>query len=202
MNAKERNTKEKILSVAHDLFARKGFDGVSIRDICKEADVNVSSVNYHFENKLGLYVKILEWAIEKMRNNMEELAGGVDSLEAYISKMFDHFIDNRNEFIATFKFLKYMADVVKDIHLDSMDNDEGPPGGENIRRFVLKEAPNASEEDQAWIERVVFSIVYHKALIVCNDCITEHKAKYGITPDTFKKDIIRTANLMLSSLQK
>lgn len=33
---KDENSKDKILKSAAKLFAQKGFDGVSIREICKE----------------------------------------------------------------------------------------------------------------------------------------------------------------------
>ena len=39
------DTKSKILNVAQDLFAEKGFDGASIRDIAQRADVNIAAVN-------------------------------------------------------------------------------------------------------------------------------------------------------------
>ena len=53
------NTKDMILKVAAELFAKKGFVKTSIREICKEANVNVAAINYHFGNKENLYVKVL-----------------------------------------------------------------------------------------------------------------------------------------------
>jgi len=52
-------TKDRILSVATRLFAVKGIDGVSVREICRAAVVNVALVNYHFRNKEGLYRECL-----------------------------------------------------------------------------------------------------------------------------------------------
>lgn len=48
-------TKEKILAAATRLFARRGLDGVTIREICREAGVNGALVNYHFGTKENLY---------------------------------------------------------------------------------------------------------------------------------------------------
>lgn len=47
-------TKERILEVAGHLFAEKGFDATSMRDITDAAGVNLASVNYHFGSKEGL----------------------------------------------------------------------------------------------------------------------------------------------------
>ena len=48
-------TKERILDAAVGLFAEKGFDKTTVREICAAADVNVALVNYHFKSKEGLY---------------------------------------------------------------------------------------------------------------------------------------------------
>ena len=40
-----------ILLVAEKLFAEKGFDGTSIRNIAKEAGINIAMVSYYFGSK-------------------------------------------------------------------------------------------------------------------------------------------------------
>lgn len=46
------NDKQKrILEVAEKLFAEKGFDGTSIRNISKDAKVNIAMVSYYFGSK-------------------------------------------------------------------------------------------------------------------------------------------------------
>ncbi len=46
-----RETKDRILNAAELLFAEKGFDAASLRDITQEAGANVAAVNYHFRSK-------------------------------------------------------------------------------------------------------------------------------------------------------
>ena len=48
-------TKEKILTAAEKLFAKNGFDGVSMRDVGRAAEVPFALITYHFQTKLGLY---------------------------------------------------------------------------------------------------------------------------------------------------
>ncbi len=55
MSNRGRSTQEKILDAAERLFARRGFHGVSIRDITSTAGVDVALVNYHFATKRGLF---------------------------------------------------------------------------------------------------------------------------------------------------
>ena len=53
-------TQEKLFAAAIPLFAKKGYAAVSIREIAKAADVNVSSISYYFRGKEGLYHAIIE----------------------------------------------------------------------------------------------------------------------------------------------
>ncbi len=45
---------------AKKLFAKKGFDGTSVKELAEEAGVNVSLVSYYFGGKEGLYMACLE----------------------------------------------------------------------------------------------------------------------------------------------
>ena len=48
---KPRDTKTDILDSAERLFAEKGFDGTSIREITRAANVNVAAIHYHYGSK-------------------------------------------------------------------------------------------------------------------------------------------------------
>src|SRR5881394_953689 len=53
-------TRSRILDVAEDLFAERGLDRVSIRDITRKAKVNLAAINYHFGSKDDLIVAVFE----------------------------------------------------------------------------------------------------------------------------------------------
>jgi AcrR family transcriptional regulator len=48
-------TRDRLLKVAEKLFAQKGYDSVSVREITNAAHCNLAAVNYHFGNKKALY---------------------------------------------------------------------------------------------------------------------------------------------------
>ena len=54
------DTKQKILEAAEVLFAKKGFDTVSLRNITETAGVNLAAVNYHYGSKEELIFAVLE----------------------------------------------------------------------------------------------------------------------------------------------
>jgi AcrR family transcriptional regulator len=56
----EFNEKQiQILQVAETLFAEKGFDGTSIRDIAKEAKINIAMISYYFGSKEQLLESLI-----------------------------------------------------------------------------------------------------------------------------------------------
>jgi TetR/AcrR family transcriptional regulator len=57
--AKE-DTRDRLMAAATPLFAQKGFDGVSVKELADAAGVNVSLISYHFGGKENLYSACLE----------------------------------------------------------------------------------------------------------------------------------------------
>jgi len=54
MTIPESGSKRKLLDAAEQLFADKGFEAVSVRDITQLAKTNVAAVNYHFGSRDAL----------------------------------------------------------------------------------------------------------------------------------------------------
>ncbi len=59
MARKAEETRERILDAAEALFARRGFDGVTVRQIMGEAGADVALAYYHFKSKRDLFDAVL-----------------------------------------------------------------------------------------------------------------------------------------------
>ena len=56
-------TREKLLGIAGPIFADRGYQATTIREICAGAGANVAAINYHFGDKLGLYTEVLQQSV-------------------------------------------------------------------------------------------------------------------------------------------
>ncbi len=94
-----KDKREHIIEAALQLFAEKGFEGASIRDIAEKASVNVAMVNYYFGSKEKLFEKIVEYKSLHTRGLLDEISGSKSLtaiqkieavIDAYLDKLFTH----------------------------------------------------------------------------------------------------------------
>lgn len=62
---RNEDSRQRILIAAAKLFANKGYDATGIREICREADVNICMISYYWGGKKELYEGIIQDLIEK-----------------------------------------------------------------------------------------------------------------------------------------
>jgi len=55
-------TRQRLLEIAGQIFAQRGYARTTSKEICKRAGANIAAVNYHFGGKEGLYAAVLEEA--------------------------------------------------------------------------------------------------------------------------------------------
>lgn len=67
-------TRADLVASARRLFARRGFDGTSIRAITREAGTNLGAVTYHFGSKRGLYAAVLEAGLRPIAERVRAAA--------------------------------------------------------------------------------------------------------------------------------
>jgi AcrR family transcriptional regulator len=96
--------KEHIINNAVELFAEKGFEGTSIRDLAARAEVNVAMVNYYFGSKEKLFEAMVQHKAAYLKGIIEELSKDnsiteIEKLdrivESYVNKMFSNRLFHR-----------------------------------------------------------------------------------------------------------
>src|SRR5262245_7344328 len=72
-SAGSADTRQRLVEAAATLFADRGFEHVTVREICKVSSANVAAINYHFGDKAGLYRAVISYAISVMQETNELL---------------------------------------------------------------------------------------------------------------------------------
>lgn len=96
-----------ILRVAETLFAEKGFDGTSIRDIAKEAKINIAMVSYYFGSKEQLLESIILNRVADIKLQLDILTlEDLDPLQK-INKLIELYIDRINSNRCIYKIMHF-----------------------------------------------------------------------------------------------
>lgn len=201
MNAAD--TKTKILKTAHKLFAEKGFGGVGVREISKVADVNISAVNYHFQNKENLYFETMQMSITETTDAIFAIYAKFEASppEEFFISVFNYFIENQEEMRTSFKLYFLSSEVeVPEQFVGKKENDIGPPGGEAFFKSLQKVAPHASEEDLIWGVRTIFSQILQKSVILCAQALQQRRNGLGITEKSLRLELVRLVKIIIQEL--
>jgi AcrR family transcriptional regulator len=81
------DTREQILDAAWDLFAERGFEDVSVRDVTNTAGVNLASVSYHFGGKEGLIQETVKRCMNPINEYRIRLLKEVVALHGSVDKV-------------------------------------------------------------------------------------------------------------------
>jgi AcrR family transcriptional regulator len=83
----EVNRKESILIAAEELFARKGFEGASIREIARKAKINTALIYYYFGDKENLFRATLERTLIEIPRILEDAISTTISAEEGLDRI-------------------------------------------------------------------------------------------------------------------
>ncbi len=110
----EFNEKQiEILQVAEQLFADEGFDGTSVRDIAKNAQVNVAMISYYFGSKEKLLEALVVYRISDMGLQLEHLFQESISPIEKIDKIIAFYIQRINSNRCMYQILHYELSTKK-----------------------------------------------------------------------------------------
>lgn len=98
-HATDEKTRQRLLDAGGEIFASRGFEVATVREICQRAGANVAAVNYHFGGKFVLYRACIEhWlGVAGERFPMDESIARARSprakLQAFVSVFLSRLLD-------------------------------------------------------------------------------------------------------------
>lgn len=75
--SKGARTAQRLMDVAERLFAERGFDGTTLRDVATAGGIREPGIYNHFSNKEALYCAVLERGLQPMADAIDAAAAGL-----------------------------------------------------------------------------------------------------------------------------
>ena len=161
------STKERILAAAEALFAQRGFDGASLRQLTASAGVNLAAVNYHFGSKEKLVEQVFKRRLDALnQHRLAELAKVAgrpgttleDVLAAYIRPALELSHEGNGSL-----FMRVLARAFAE-HDDTLRQFLSTNYGHVMRQFTAEFArllPQLSKEELYWRIDLVTGALTH-----------------------------------------
>lgn len=105
--------RERLLLQGARLFAERGFDAVSTREICAAAQLNPGAIHYHFGDKDGLYLEVLRQPVQQLAQQLSGFDDPKLSLRSALRRFLAPFMqlgDDEQERIALRLYLRELLD--------------------------------------------------------------------------------------------
>jgi AcrR family transcriptional regulator len=80
-------TRQRILKAAEECFARDGYDGTGVAEICSAASVSKGALYHHFPSKQAIFVEMFETWMEGFSGQMELIRDGAASVQDALLSM-------------------------------------------------------------------------------------------------------------------
>ena len=122
-----KKSREHILDLAVPLFAKSGFDGVSIREIAGQIELTPAALYYHFKDKEALYFETVKHAFETKTSTAKTLNKNSNEPIVNLERFITWFIETLNKEKDFQKLLQWvlldsnpkrMQSLVKDVFSD------------------------------------------------------------------------------------
>lgn len=157
-----KGIEEKILDKALYLFGKNGTTNVPIRSIVKEAEVNISAINYYFNSKENMMNYVKEFYLENITQAHAALYDESLSDEEKLIKCSNEIIEYCLRYPGVLVMNKEAASAIEKSEMDIKIIERSKE--ENIKLYsVLKNVLNCSEEDFKYRKTIFMASITYPA---------------------------------------
>lgn len=205
-------TRQRILDVAERLFADRGIDTVSIRDITAKAKVNLAAVSYHFGTKDNLIAEVFERRIgpvsQRQINSLAVIQASAQdanpSLEAILEALFRPPIEQamnprKGGKVFCRLLLRCLAEPNRIVARKM--GQHAQQVADRFNAALTKALPNLSQQDLAWRMQLLVGGL-HQSLMMITLCRKDViKGCVQLDPEIYiRRFVVLTAMVLRASL--
>jgi len=169
--APEETSREKLIQSAERLFAERGFDGVSVRDITNDAKVNSALVGYYFRGKEGLLAEVYTRHCEPLKRERARLLAEYNSngKSATLEQILEAFIrpslqaSQGSEEGRSFSRLRAILSAENSTLLEQLVAQTFDETNRSFIDAICKSLPHLSREDVFWRFHFLLGTIYYTA---------------------------------------
>ncbi len=174
-------TRKRILDSAERLFAERGFEATSIRDIIGAAGVNIGAINYHFGTKQQLIAAIFCRRVEPVNRRRLALLAGLKpktggqppTVEALLEALIRPAVEcgfDRADGGETFLRLTGRFYSETNVEIDRLLHANFQPIMSRFTAALLRVSPQLSRQELWWRLKFTFGALHHVLLTLnCQD---------------------------------
>jgi AcrR family transcriptional regulator len=183
---KSDRTRESILDAARTAFARKGFSGVTIRDITDLAPVTRANFYYYFSDKTELFIEL---GTDTYRQALAVVEGFLEQgsppnradVESWVDSYFSY-LDRNGAFV-----IRSVEDMPPDRKFRAAVSRSHRRTAAALGEGIAKVAPTPPDLDPVAMGLVVMAMLERSWLMVCHNEI----------PSTTRRAVLNAATEML-----
>ncbi len=165
-------SREKLIFSAERLFAERGFDGVSVRDIANDAKVNSALVGYYFQGKEGLLAEVYTRHCEPLKRERTRLlmefkqAGSPATLEQILEAFIRPSLQagQGSDKGRKFSRLRAILSAENSSLLEQLVAENFDDSSRSFIDALCKVLPHLSREDVYWRFHFLLGTIYYTAL--------------------------------------
>ncbi|MBD3271367.1 MAG: TetR family transcriptional regulator [Elusimicrobia bacterium] len=194
------STKQKILQAGKKLFAEKGLNGTSTREIAHEAGVNLAGLHYHFQSKQHLYDEVAKSIFLEFEHQIETIKNEQQwDTESFSVRMLELLFTDDCRFIESLRILT--AGSIDKYVPESLGNKMINYGNESyvIGDLIAHETSRDNKDEKVmWAVRVIMSFLklnglrYHLT----------RKTQLEIPRSVFEQDVRTLVRVIINELKK
>jgi AcrR family transcriptional regulator len=142
MGTRTSESKQKILLTAIDLIKEKGYDSMTLKDICTEANVSKNTFYYYFKSKEDLLLQFYGIPVENVMSNIASILMEENNVEQFwklIEPLLDFLVENGTE------ITKHMLYALTNQHIQPFDISGFQQDGADIVVKIIERAQSSGE---------------------------------------------------------